>query len=384
MSSPSRFDGRCTVCNGQARNLLSLDFSERQWLPDRVSLALCDACDFAFTSPADAEEYANYYSATTNDLLFQDGSSAQKQERHQTQTGFLAPLLSEREPRRVLDIGCGNGGLLRSLQARFVQHHYHGVDPNVEVHTTPEGISFSRSWRELEDTYDLIIVSHVLEHIVDLVEFSRIRRLLAAGGALYAEVPDASRYADFPRREYLYYVDRLHINHFTPASLRRLMERWGLSVIWSGLHDFQYKDRKPYPACCVLATDVGRVPAVQGQADLLTFAMQRYLRDESARAEEWRQRLGCNPEVLVYGFGDNFFRARNADGPLVGCRVRAVIDRRWKELSRSRYVDSYTFIDLEQALESLAHLPVVVTVSWQGETIAQELLNAGCKQVFIL
>lgn len=254
MMRPTRVGVYCPICQGRAEPLLELSFSERDWLPGTISLASCSECDFAFTSPADPDEYARYYSETTNDLLSQDDPSSEEWERYRTQAGFLSSLLARQEPKRVLDIGCGSGGLLRTLQVLFGQHHYHGVDPNVEVHTTSEGITFGRSWQQLEETFDLIVVSHALEHIVDLEEFSSLRRLLAPSGSLYIEVPDASRYADFPRREYLYYIDRLHINHFTPLSLKRLMGNWGLSVTWSGRHDFQYKDREPYPACCILAT----------------------------------------------------------------------------------------------------------------------------------
>jgi len=68
-------------------------------------------------------------------------------------------------------------------------------------------------------SYDLIIFSHVAEHLVDFGIFSRFSEMLESGGKLYVEVPDMLRYGEFRRRSFLYYFDRLHINHFSPQAL---------------------------------------------------------------------------------------------------------------------------------------------------------------------
>jgi Methyltransferase domain len=237
-------------------------------------------------------------------------------------------------------------------------------------------------------TFDLIVLSHTLEHVVNLQEISAIRNLLVPGGFLYIEVPDASRYADFPRREYLYYIDRLHINHFTPASLSHLLKEQGMFLTWVGRHDFQYKDDRLYPACCVLATTsaVGRT-AISGTTPLAD-ALPRYLRDEAQKARTWRQHLVGDrqpaPPILVYGFGDNFFRALNPDGPLAGLHVQAIVDQRWQSLRQSGYAGAYHFIGPPEVVDKYARSPIVITVSFGGEAIAQKLRDAGCQHVFIL
>ena len=86
---------------------------------------------------------------------------------------------------------------------------------------------FKDTLDDIPNYYDVIILSHTLKPVVDLHSLSVFSHLLSPDGRLYVEVPDALRYIDFTRREYLYSFDRLHINHFTTASLVKMLQQWG-------------------------------------------------------------------------------------------------------------------------------------------------------------
>ena len=377
----------CPICQGGAEPMLNLSFSEKKWLPDEITLAICVSCDFAFTSPADADDYVRYYTANTNDLISSnDEPPREEQLRYYKQASFLQELLDRPAPKHVLDIGCGAGGLLRTLRKQFSQHAYHGTDPNLNLDKGMDGVTLSHDWQGLPKIFDLIVLSHTLEHVVDLEEISAIKELLVPNGFLYAEVPDASRYGEFPRREYLYYIDRLHINHFTPTSLGYLLESRGMSLTWAGQHDFQYKDGELYPACCALFAESATTSKAANisASTRLADALPLYLNGEVERAKIWRQKLAGASSILVYGFGDNFFRALSPNGPLTGLLVQAIVDQRWEALRQSRYADTYQFIGLPEAVEKYAHSPIVITVSFGGEAIAQTLRKAGYQRVFIL
>ena len=115
----------------------------------------------------------------------------------------------------------------------------------------------------------------------------------------------------------------------------------------------------------------------------LDLAIREYLNSENDRFLEFRDKWSSK-EVLVYGFGDNFFRAHGSHGPLSLANIVGVMDRDWRSLSLSSYASRFNFCSLESALESHQDLPVFVTMSWGGEQIVEDLTSRGFKSVMLL
>jgi SAM-dependent methyltransferase len=103
----------------------------------------------------------------------------------------LAPLAPA--PRRVLDIGCGTGALLRLLAHRYPQAHLVGIDASKEMigvasanNPFPERLHFLHSVAEnlpVEDAaFDLVVSTISFHHWAD-----QQRGLLEAARALAAE-----------------------------------------------------------------------------------------------------------------------------------------------------------------------------------------------------
>jgi len=136
----------------------------------------------------------------------------------------------------LLEIGCASGDILERMQA----HGYHDV----------QGIELSleaceRAWQrglkvfhgtleefETDQRFDLIFMSHVIEHVLDPVAtVAKIASLLKPGGVLYIETPNVgSLDARLWRRSWglIHYPRHLYL--FDRSTVRRLLERGGLSV----------------------------------------------------------------------------------------------------------------------------------------------------------
>ncbi len=81
-------------------------------------------------------------------------------------------------------------------------------------------------------SFDAITMWHVLEHVHDLNNYvARLRLLLKDSGKLFIAVPNyTSRDAGFYKEHWAAYDVPRHLYHFSPASMRRLMEKHGLKI----------------------------------------------------------------------------------------------------------------------------------------------------------
>lgn len=141
-----------------------------------------------------------------------------------------------REFKKVLEVGAGDGSILKFLADASFAPEYHAVeisDSGVE-HIKSRNINNLKSVQLFDgyklpfddSSFDLIILSHVLEH----VEHERIllRELKRVARHFVIEVPlDYRAGVDKRIKHFLAYG---HINVYTPTSLRYLLNTEGFEV----------------------------------------------------------------------------------------------------------------------------------------------------------
>jgi SAM-dependent methyltransferase len=130
------------------------------------------------------------------------------------------------EKGRLLDIGCGNGGLLRSASRLLPGWRLWGTELDDRHRRAIEAIPGAEGFHAgspegVPGRFDLISAVHVLEHLPDPCAFlERLRVKLEPSGSLFLEVPDlGSNPMD------LLIAD--HCTSFTAESLRRAIDRAG-------------------------------------------------------------------------------------------------------------------------------------------------------------
>jgi len=105
--------------------------------------------------------------------------------------------LSLTKQSRILDVGCGSGGLLVELKALGFENLL-GVDPYIEediVYDTGLEVK-KKSIHEVKGEYDVIMFHHSFEHLEDPLEtLKSVNRLLKSGGKCILRVPTVSSYA---------------------------------------------------------------------------------------------------------------------------------------------------------------------------------------------
>lgn len=235
---------RAETCLCGGTSTVQLAPCDRFGIPVRA--VLCPECGLCRTDPRLATEdlpsfYNEIYHGLHQGVADPDPSTtlfrtAQGAAIH----GYLRDLLPDGSL-RVADVGCGTGIVLREFQAA-------ATDRDVEVVGCEYSAAFVAAGREVgtdvrlggpeqlraSAPFDLVILSHVVEHFPDPVgSLAEIGELGHPGTLYYVEVPGLMTIHRKP--EYGFRLDRYltlaHTYHFSRATLAATMARAGFDLV---------------------------------------------------------------------------------------------------------------------------------------------------------
>jgi len=377
---------RCPLCSTAGVEVLHTQRFQMPGgspLPDVYDVVACPGCGLVYAdTPAPQQAYDRYYAEFSR---YEDpavatggGGSALDQVRLEALADSLATQTDRSA--RILDIGCAGGGLLAALRRKGFERLY-GSDASAEcvAQVASMGIPAQRaSLSELDalersGPFDLVVLSHVLEHVPDLRPvMSAVAKLVTEKGAVYAETPDAARYNDFAHVPF-YFFDPEHINHFDVERLAILGRSAGFVAEGSGAKTLKVGPDKTYPACWIWLRSRGGAPYTT------SLVGSRELRDRMAEYVRRCRDAGDFPElkslaeagtpVVVWGAGSFALRLFGA-GALDACPVVAVVDR--DRNKQGRPFAGFTVEPPEAALERNPDAVVLVVAAICGDDIAAE------------
>lgn len=152
---------------------------------------------------------------------------------------------------KMLDVGCGNMAAIQA-KALFPNCEYHGIDNTKYYNSSSENVAAMQQFYEIEltsleygsipdDYFDVIIMSHVLEHLRNGIEVIRcLTSKLKDGGLFYVEWPHP-RSVNFPsmRNCLNFYDDPTHVFLYTWIDVCNIMRD-------SGLRPLEAKTRRSF------------------------------------------------------------------------------------------------------------------------------------------
>ncbi|WP_207513413.1 class I SAM-dependent methyltransferase [Longitalea luteola] len=242
MSSPIHYT-TCPACDSSEirRVLASKDHTVSQKM---FEIWECSRCTMRFTQDApQQDDIAAYYQSEdyishsntskglVNRLYLRVRERSLKNKRKLVQSYTNAESMP-----RLLDVGCGIGAFMDHM--RQFGWLVEGVEPSETarenavkqygLYVYPPDKFFDNSFGD----FDVITMWHVLEHVHLLNEYmDRLKELLRPQGTLFIAVPNYTSYDAGKYKEHwaAYDVPR-HLYHFSPDSMRLLLEKHGLKL----------------------------------------------------------------------------------------------------------------------------------------------------------
>lgn len=328
----------CPICYAStAEHLHAMHFAlpPESPLPHAYAIVACNACGFVYAdTPGSAADYARHY---TDFSLYENpgatggGTSPEDQERFKTLVELFGAHC--RRDARILDIGCGNGGLLLTLRAAGFTDLV-GMDPSpgCVARLRADGIDGVSATLDTLPAdigcFDLVILSHVLEHLLDpRSALQALQKLLSDKGLLYLETPDAQHYSTQDFVPY-YFFDSEHINHFEQHAFGNLARLSGYTPVETKSRTIPVKGGRRYPAVHALLRKQAQDESSPQYRAHSRHHMQAYIQASGTRAQEFARlaaNIATDRPLALWGAGS--FAQRFLEQPwLADRRIVAIVD----------------------------------------------------------
>lgn len=224
-----------TACGHPSTEADSLFDAKDPATGDAFTIVRCRRCDLAQTAPAPSEEaldsyYPQGYHSTTK--RYRGGMDRVLSMVHRSRIRTLERLAGGAGS--VLDIGCGPGVLINQMRAGGWRVRGTERSPSA-AQQARDVFHLDVSAVDVDElvaagaTYDAVVLWHVAEHLHKPQEtISGIARLLRPGGVLLVAVPNfGSPEARFGRAGWFHLDVPRHLVHFTPSTLKTILEAAG-------------------------------------------------------------------------------------------------------------------------------------------------------------
>ncbi len=214
---------------------------ERAWFK-------CETCLVYFSSPElNSSQIAKMYEiyravefrGETEDAYFDRITSYSPEDSENFyKVKYMASVV--RNPKEVLDIGCGGGVLINSMKKNWPEANFWGCEPSPNFCDLTSRRTSAITRNSLytaetfpNQTFDLITCCQVFEHVKDLTQFVRaIRSNMHPQSHFYLEVPDVSDF-DYLDPAHSRFTEPSHLWYFGENFLRRLFTQELFEVICS-------------------------------------------------------------------------------------------------------------------------------------------------------
>jgi SAM-dependent methyltransferase len=224
----------CTVC-GQDTTTTHHANVQSVYSAKAYDVMRCANCQHFFTWPAPTtpeldDIYNNRYSYDAHSLI-----EREKVMRAKNYARFIASMP---DVSSAMEVGCMHGLLLTELEKHNIKASGVELDPQAVEHCRQKGLdvvqsSIEEHLQQAGNRHDVIIMSHVIEHIAKPQEqLASLHERMSKNGRLVLITPNSMAKSRRAFGKFWgYWQVPVHINHFNESSMRHLLEKSGFKLL---------------------------------------------------------------------------------------------------------------------------------------------------------
>jgi SAM-dependent methyltransferase len=238
---------QCPICHNNQADFTYKDYLSPQFETEMFSslkIIICPVCGFGFLDRYIGQNELNkfYASQYQNGTLYQRVFASRLfpiRERALAQLTLINSFIPHDGVKNILDIGSGYGDIFDIKKIMFPKSRGYAfeIDNNSqrelskkEIVVFKELFSVDKDYSHLNNKFDVIIMSHVLEHYnsADIAQvLIKLAALLTSRGILFIEVPCDDMRSSIPYKDHA-----PHLSFFSVSSLNKALEAAGIEILF--------------------------------------------------------------------------------------------------------------------------------------------------------
>lgn len=203
----------------------------------------CDECSLYFIdSPTDEEInslYKNEYHNNIKNKLFETAKSKMRYARSLSQFNFIKQTIDLKN-KDICEIGAFDGLLLSLFKKNNNNVFGYELNDDARVYAKKKyDIDLKENFLESKSKYDIIILSHVIEHFREPKEILiKIKSMIKENGFIYIEVPNSPMPNECSYNMLMRYLNTEHIVNFNMDNLIKFAESADLKIVRSEYNNY--------------------------------------------------------------------------------------------------------------------------------------------------
>lgn len=209
---------------------------------DGYDVVKCRQCSFIFTRDFPSEEFLarRYTSSYSQHKVLKPKGGLGRDIKYKVFKNWIKRYFPKDKKIKLLEVGCGQGDLLKNVR-NDSRYEAIGLDFSETRIAYAQSLGLDARLGDIQtqkfddNSFDLVVALHVIEHVHDLHSTLReIRKVLAPGGYFFAVCPCATHFkAKMAGADWKYLGPPGHLWYFSPDTFTSLLEKEGFDVCFA-------------------------------------------------------------------------------------------------------------------------------------------------------